>query len=103
MAKPDELSFMYFPEDYRWSHGILIGLNSAPWGGAEIDEINRIGLRLKGKAGDDNAWFTEWAREARKVEDAGRAHIAAGRRRTDRKSTRLNSSHMSESRMPSSA
>ena len=32
MAKPDELSFMYFPEDYRWSHGVLIGLNSAPWG-----------------------------------------------------------------------
>ncbi len=82
MAKPDELSFMYFPEDYRWSHGVLIGLNSAPWGGAEIDEINRIGLRLKDKIGDDTAWFTEWAREARKVEDAGRAHIAAGRKTT---------------------
>ena len=82
MAKPDELSFMYFPEDYRWSHGVLIGLNSAPWGGAEIDEINRIGLRLKGHVGDDTAWFNEWAREARKVEDAGRAHIAAGRRTT---------------------
>lgn len=80
--KADELSFMYFPEDYRWSHGVLIALNSAPWGGAEIDEINRIGLRLKGKAGDDKAWFTEWAREARKVEDAGRAHIAAGRKTT---------------------
>ena len=81
-AKPDELSFMYFPEDYRWSHGVLIGLNSAPWGGAEIDEVNRIGLRLKGKSGDDTAWFNEWAREARKVEDAGRAHIAAGRKTT---------------------
>ena len=80
--KADELSFMYFPEDYRWSHGVLIALNSAPWGGAEIDEVNRIGLRLKGKAGDDTAWFTEWAREARKVEDAGRAHIAAGRKTT---------------------
>ena len=55
---------MYFPEDYRWSHGVLIGLNAAPWGGAEIDEINRIGLRLKGKVGDDTAWFHEWAREA---------------------------------------
>ena len=80
--KADELSFMYFPEDYRWSHGVLIALNSAPWGGAEIDEINRIGLRLKGKAGNDKAWFTEWAREARKVEDAGRAHITAGRKTT---------------------
>ena len=68
---PDgELAYSYFPDNYRWSHGVLIALNSAPWGGAEIDEINRIGLRLKGKAGDDKAWFTEWAREARKVEDA---------------------------------
>src|SRR6187455_1475190 len=82
VAKADELSFMYFPEDYRWSHGVLIGLNSAPWGGAEIDEVNRIGLRLKGKIGNDTAWFEEWAREARKVEDAGRAHIAAGRKTT---------------------
>jgi pimeloyl-ACP methyl ester carboxylesterase len=80
--KPDELSFMYFPEDYRWSHGMLIGLNSAPWGGAEIDEVNRIGLRLKAHVGDDKAWFREWTREARKVEDAGRAHIAAGRNTT---------------------
>ena len=82
VAKPDELSFMYFPEDYRWSHGMLIGLNSAPWGGAEIGEINRIGLRLKDHVGDDTAWFREWACEARKVEDAGRARIAEGRKTT---------------------
>ncbi len=80
--KQEELSFMYFPEDYRWSHGVLIALNSAPWGGAEIDEVNRIGLRLKAHIGDDKAWFREWASEARKVEDAGRALIAAGRATT---------------------
>jgi pimeloyl-ACP methyl ester carboxylesterase len=78
----DELSFMYFPEDYRWSHGVLIGLNAAPWGGAEIGEVNRIGLRLRARVGDDTAWFTEWAREAATVEQAGRAHLAAGRRST---------------------
>ena len=44
---PEELSFTYFPENYRWSHGLLIGLNMAPWGGAEIGEVNRIELRLK--------------------------------------------------------
>ena len=43
----EELSFTYFPDNYRWSHGLLIGLNMAPWGGAEIGEVNRIGLRLK--------------------------------------------------------
>lgn len=33
---------MYFPKHYRWSHGLLIGLDSAPWGGAEIGEVNRV-------------------------------------------------------------
>lgn len=74
----EELSFLYFPENYRWSHGLLIGLNTAPWGGAEIGEVNRIGLRLKDKVGDDDAWFREWTREARIVEDRGRERIAEG-------------------------
>lgn len=74
----EELSFTYFPGNYRWSHGLLIGLNMAPWGGAEIGEVNRVGLRLMDCVGDDDAWFREWAREARKVEDAGRARIAEG-------------------------
>jgi len=76
--KPEELSFTYFPESYRWSHGLLLGLNVAPWGGAEIGEVNRIGLRLKNKVGDDDAWFREWTREARTVEDRGREFIAHG-------------------------
>jgi pimeloyl-ACP methyl ester carboxylesterase len=77
-----ELSFMYFPQDYRWSHGVLIGLNAAPWGGAEIGEVNRIGLRLRDHVGDDAAWFREWAREAAVVEAAGRARLTAGRKAT---------------------
>jgi len=74
----EDLAFRYFPDDYRWSHGMLIGLNAAPWGGAEIGEVNRIGLRLRGREGDDAAWFAEWAAEARTVEDAGRARLAEG-------------------------
>src|ERR1039457_3778716 len=61
-AAPEELSFTYFPENYRWSHGLLIGLNMAPWGGAEIGEVNRVGPRLKKVVGDDDAWCREWAR-----------------------------------------
>jgi hypothetical protein len=76
----DELSFMYFPESYRWSHGLLIALNAAPWGGAEIGEVNRIGLRLRAQVGDDRAWFREWSREAERVEAAGRARLAQGHR-----------------------
>jgi len=28
-AAQEELSFTYFPQNYRWSHGLLIGLNTA--------------------------------------------------------------------------
>ena len=77
---PDgDLAFMYFPENYRWSHGLLGPLSSAPWGGAEIDEVNRIGLRLKSRLGDDTAWFQEWAGEAARIEKIGYERAAAGK------------------------
>jgi hypothetical protein len=76
---PDgELAFTYFPDNYRWSHGVLIALGGAPWGGAEIDEVHRIGLRLKNRVGDDAAWFQEWAGEAERLEKLGHASAAAG-------------------------
>ena len=76
---PDgELAFMYFPDNYRWSHGMLVALSSAPWGGAEIDEVNRIGLRLKDRRDDDAAWFNEWAGEAERIEAIGHAEAANG-------------------------
>ncbi len=65
----NELSFVYFPENYRWSHGLLLALNGAPWGGGEIGEIHRIGLRLRARPGDDPAWVEEWT-AAQKCFDA---------------------------------
>src|SRR4029450_3333573 len=41
-----------------------------------------IGLRLHDHIGDDKAWFREWSREARDLEEKGRAHLTAGRRAT---------------------
>lgn len=76
----DELSFTYFPEDYRWSHGMLLALGGAPWGGGEIGEIHRVGLELHGKSGDDRAWFEAWARMAEAVEKVGRERLAEGKR-----------------------
>lgn len=77
-----DLSFNYFPGNYRWSHGLLLALNSAPWGGSEIGEVHRVGLRLRDSAGDDAAWFREWTAEAEKVEAAGRARHDAGHARS---------------------
>ena len=76
---PDgELSFTYFPDNYRWSHGVLIALGGAPWGGAEIDEVHRIGLRLKARDGDDVAWFNEWTGEAERLENIGHSQAEKG-------------------------
>ncbi len=70
--RDDEMAFTYFPDDYRWSHGILMALGAAPWGGGEIGEVHRVGLRLRGRVGDDRAWFEEWTRMAKAVEADGR-------------------------------
>jgi dienelactone hydrolase len=74
-----ELAFMYFPDNYRWSMGLLLALSGAPWGGAEIGEVNRIGRMLKDKVGDDDAWFREWTAMAEAVEATGREKARAGK------------------------
>jgi dienelactone hydrolase len=73
-----ELAFSYFSNDYRWSHGVLIALGGAPWGGGEIGEIHRIGLRLKNHVGDDRAWFREWCAEAERLEAIAEERAAKG-------------------------
>ena len=70
--RKDDPAFIYFPTNYRWSMGLLLCLSAAPWGGAEIDEVNRVGRALRDKIGDDNAWFEEWARMGDIVEARGR-------------------------------
>src|SRR6202046_797564 len=80
--KKDDPTFLYFPNNYRWSMGLLICLSGAPWVGIEIDEVNRVGRALKDKVGDDDAWFEEWTRMGDKIEARGRAALAAGNKRT---------------------
>jgi dienelactone hydrolase len=80
--RKDDPAFIYFPTNYRWSMGLLLCLSSAPWGGAEIDEVNRVGRALKDKVGDDAAWFEEWARMGDIVEARGREAAAAGHAHT---------------------
>src|SRR6476659_2561811 len=75
-----EVAFSYFPDNYRWSHGMLLPLGGTRWGGGEIDEINRVGLRLKNRVGDDRAWFQEWTGEAERLEDIGRERAEKGHR-----------------------
>src|SRR5262245_28125931 len=80
--RQDDPAFIYFPTNYRWSMGLLLCLSGAPWGGAEIDEVNRVGRALKDRVGDDDAWFAEWTRMGETVEARGRAAQKSGHRRT---------------------
>jgi alpha-beta hydrolase superfamily lysophospholipase len=52
--------FMYFPGYYRWSADMIGILGTAPYGGAEIAEVDRVGRKLRDHLGDDQAWFKEW-------------------------------------------
>jgi pimeloyl-ACP methyl ester carboxylesterase len=78
----DDPAFIYFSTNYRWSMGLLICLSAAPWTGVEIDEVNRVGRALRGKVGDDRAWFDEWTRMGDMIEARGRDAEKAGHRLT---------------------
>jgi pimeloyl-ACP methyl ester carboxylesterase len=80
--RKDDPAFIYFPTNYRWSMGLLLCLSSAPWGGAEIDEVHRVGRALSDKIGDDAAWFEEWARMGDIVEARGRSEEKKGHTHT---------------------
>jgi dienelactone hydrolase len=78
--RKDDPAFIYFPTNYRWSMGVLLCLSGAPWGGAEIDEVNRVGRALADRIGDDDAWFEEWTRMGDRIEARGRAEEKQGHR-----------------------
>jgi dienelactone hydrolase len=82
IGRKDDPTFLYFPTNYRWSMGLLICLSGAPWGGAEIDEVHRVGRELDDKVGNDQAWYDEWVRMGDKIEARGRAALANGHKFT---------------------
>ena len=57
IGRTDDPAFLYFPDNYRWSMGLLICLSGAPWVGVEIDEVHRVGRALADRVADDHAWF----------------------------------------------
>lgn len=70
--------FTYFPEDYRWSAALVGVLTTAPYGGAEIGEVDRVGRRLRDRVGDDEAWFLAWREEGERLRRWAAAEEAAG-------------------------
>ena len=74
--------FMYFPGDYRWSAAFDLTLGSAPFGGADMGELDKAGRPLLDRIGDDEAWFAEWRALGDRVRSTAKAAEAAGQRFT---------------------
>lgn len=74
--------FMYFPEHYRWSAEMLAILSTAPYGGAEIAEVDRAGRKLRQHVGDDEAWFSVWREGGDRLYERSQEAEAKGHRLT---------------------
>jgi dienelactone hydrolase len=82
IGRKDDSAFLYFPDNYRWSMGLLICLSGAPWIGVEIDEVHRVGRALEDRVGDDHAWFEEWTGMGDTIAARGRAELGNGHKLT---------------------
>ena len=71
--------FTYFPNDYRWSAGLIIALGTAPWGSSDLGEVDRVGKRLQDRGGDDRAWFDEWTCMGEELETLAKEASSKGR------------------------
>ena len=69
--------FEYFPGNFVWSQQINSMIDMAIWGAAAMGEIDQVGRRLKGREGDNDAWFTEWHALAEDMERKAEAASVA--------------------------
>src|SRR5215470_9861391 len=61
---------VHFPGNLRWSNAMQIVKGMAPYGAIAMDEVDRVGRRLKARAGEadlDRVWREEWADMADRV------------------------------------
>jgi len=74
---------LHFPDNLRWSNAMQIVKGMTPYGAVAMDEVDRIGRRLKARAAEadlDRVWREEWSAMADRV--AGVADRAAAEGRT---------------------
>jgi dipeptidyl aminopeptidase/acylaminoacyl peptidase len=69
--------FEYFPGNFVWSQQMMAMIDMANWGASAMGEIDQVGQRLKGREGDNEAWYTEWYAMAVEIEKKALAAHAA--------------------------
>ena len=72
----------HFPDSFQWSNATLIAKGMAPYGAVALEEIDRIGEKLKARAGEPDAWWQEWSAMASRIEQTADKAAAEGRQAT---------------------
>jgi dienelactone hydrolase len=63
-------------KDPQYSFQLLRVLGSAPYGGADIGECLSTAYRIK--EGDNESWYSEWFRTAKRLEDVADTYMSQG-------------------------
>mgnify|MGYP003337307004 CR=1 FL=1 len=69
----------HFPDNFTYSNATLVTKGMAPYGAVALDEIDRIGEKLKARPNDKDAWWQEWSAMAERLERHADAAAADGR------------------------
>jgi dienelactone hydrolase len=72
----------HFPDNFTWSNATLVCKGMAPYGAVALDEIDRIGEKLKARANDPEAWWQEWSAMGDKIAQTADKAAAEGRNLT---------------------
>ena len=73
---------VHFPGNLRWTNAMQIVKGMAPYAAVAMDEVERVGPRLKARAGEadlDRVWREEWAAMAERVAAVADTAAAEGR------------------------
>ena len=81
-TEPESTWAVHFPGNLRWSNAMQIVKGMAPYGAIAMEEVDRIGRRLKARAGEadlDNVWREEWCAMADRIAAVADKAAAEGR------------------------
>src|SRR5437660_3647225 len=73
---------VHFPGNLRWTNAMQIVKGMVPYAAVAMDEVERVGRRLKARAAEadlDRVWREEWAAMADRVAAAADTAVAEGR------------------------
>jgi len=69
----------HFPDNFTYSNAMLVTKGMAPYGAVALEEIDRIGEKLKQRPDDKDAWWQEWSAMAATMERQADTAAAEGR------------------------